>query len=430
MVKIDIISGFLGAGKTTFIKRLLSTNINKEKVVLIENEFGEISIDSDILSTEGIQIKELSQGCICCSLVGDFSKSLAEVIDKFNPERIIIEPSGVGKLSDVKKAIISAELGDNLNSIVCLVDAVKAKIYHKNFGEFFIDQIQNASTVILSRTDIASNEKISDAIKIVRELNENCVLVTTPIATLNDDELFKSYEGIKDDFIAELLEAHENHHDHECCCHEHENHHDHECCCHEHEEHHDHECCCHEHEEHHDHECCCHEHEEHHDHECCCHEHEEHHDHECCCHEHEEHHDHECCCHEHEEHHDHECCCHEHEEHHDHECCCHEHEDHHEHECCCHEHHHDAAEIFQSFGIETAEIYDIEKINILLNSLANTDECGLIVRAKGIVNTKEGWIEFNITPDELHVVESHPISMGKICVIGVGLKTDFLKSLL
>ena len=201
MLKIDIISGFLGAGKTTFIERLLKTNIKNEKVVLIENEFGEVSVDSDILKDTNIDIKELSQGCICCSLVGDFSKSLNEVIEKFNPDRIIIEPSGVGKLTDVKKAIIDAGLEEFINSMVCLVDVSKAKVYARNFGEFFIDQIENAHTVILSRCDVQTLEKKNKAIEVVRSHNEKCVIVATPINELSDTELLKAYEGFDVDLL-------------------------------------------------------------------------------------------------------------------------------------------------------------------------------------------------------------------------------------
>lgn len=274
MTKIDIISGFLGAGKTTFIKRLLKTNLNKEKVVLIENEFGEISIDGEFLAGEGIKIRELSQGCICCSLVGDFSKSLKSVIDEYNPERIIIEPSGVGKLSDVAKAVADCGLGDLLNSMVCIVDAKKAKLYLKNFGEFFKDQIENASTVVLSRTDIATDEQVKDAIEIVRSLNKNATLVVTPIDTLSDAALFSAYEGIKDDILSELLKEYHEHHHHdddedECSCEHHHHDDEDECSCeHNHHDDDEDECLC----EHHHHdddedECSCgHHHHHHHGH--------------------------------------------------------------------------------------------------------------------------------------------------------------------
>ena len=246
MLKIDIVSGFLGAGKTTYIKRLLSTELKNEKLVLIENEFGEISVDSMFLSESKIDIAELSQGCICCSLVGDFAKSLNEVIEKYNPDRIIVEPSGVGKLSDVIKAIEDAGLSENLNTYICIVDASKAKVYSKNFKEFFQDQIANAKTVVLSRCDILSSEKIETAINVVRSINSECKLVTTPLSELSNEEVLKIYEGNKDNLLEELL-AENHHHEH----HHHEHHHD-ECCCgeHHHHEHHHDECCCGEHHHH------------------------------------------------------------------------------------------------------------------------------------------------------------------------------------
>ncbi len=345
MVKIDIISGFLGAGKTTFIERLLKTSIKNEKVVLIENEFGEVSVDSDILADTNIDIKELSQGCICCSLVGDFSKSLAEVIEKFNPDRIIIEPSGVGKLTDVKKAIIDAGLEDGINSLICLVDVSKAKVYAKNFGEFFIDQIQNAYTVVLSRCDVASLEKKNVAIDIVRKNNPKCVIVTTPINELSDEELLKAYEGFDTNLLDEL--KHEMEHDH------HHHHHEEGCCCGGH------------------------------------HDHEEHHHH---------HHEEGCCCGGH----------HDHEEHH---------------------HHHHADEVFSSIGIETPKQYDLEALKHTLDVMAS-GEYGMVVRAKGIVSCTDGkWYTFNLTPNEVSVVESKSIPLGKICVIGYQINDEEIKEL-
>ena len=272
-MKIDIISGFLGAGKTTFIKRLLNTKLKNEKVVLIENEFGEVSVDSDFLSDTNIDIKELSQGCICCSLFGDFSKSLNEVVEKFHPDRIIIEPSGVGKLSDIIGAVNEANLENNINSLVCLVDVTKAKVYTKNFGEFFLDQIKTAHTIILSRTDVAKETKVAEALEIIREQNPNCILVTTPILELNDEELLKAYEGVKDTFIQDMIESMHHHHEHEeeCCGHHHHEHEE-ECCGHHHHEHEE-ECCGHHHE--HEEECCGHHHHEHEE-ECCGHHHHHH----------------------------------------------------------------------------------------------------------------------------------------------------------
>ena len=263
MLKIDIISGFLGAGKTTFIERLLKTNLKNEKVVLIENEYGEVSVDTDILKDTKIEIRELAQGCICCSLVGDFSKSLKTIIDTYNPDRILIEPSGVGKLSDIIKAVAATGLQENVNSLVCLVDAKKAKMYERNFGEFFVDQIEAAHTVILSRTDVAKEEVIEAAVEIVRRHNEKAVIVTTPINNLSDEDLIKAYEGVHEDLfegidLDHLHEDGEECDDPNCCCHHHHHDHDHDEEEHEHHHHHDHEedecCCCHDHDHDHDHE--------------------------------------------------------------------------------------------------------------------------------------------------------------------------------
>ena len=360
MLKIDIVSGFLGAGKTTFIKRLLETNIKNEKIVLIENEFGEISVDSMFLSDSKIDIAELSQGCICCSLVGDFSKSLNEVIGRYNPDRIIVEPSGVGKLSDVIKAIEDAGLSEHLNTYVCLVDATKAKVYSKNFKEFFADQIANAKTVILSRCDISSEEKINATIEVIRGLNHDCNLVTTSIAELSDEELLKVYEGEKSSLLEELLNE-EHHHVCKCGSHEHHHHHEHE------------ECGCDHHEHHH-----------HREHE------------ECGCDHHEHHH-----------HHEHK------------ECGC----GHHGH------HHHHADEVFNSVSIETAKVYCYEKLNELLHELTYSNNHGMVIRAKGIVKTTSGWKKFNITPEELLIEDNEPLSIGCVCVIGVELDKNVIKSL-
>lgn len=267
-MKIDIISGFLGAGKTTFIKRLLQTELKNEKVVLIENEFGEVSVDSDFLADTKIDIKELSQGCICCSLFGDFSKALNELVTKYNPDRIIIEPSGVGKLSDIIQAVADAKLEEHINSLVCLVDANKAKMYTKNFGEFFLDQIHTAHTVVLSRTDVAKEEKLVEALNIIREHNPDCLIVTTPISKLSDEELLKAYQGIEDDFIAEMLEDLEHHHHHhddeECECGHHHHHDDEECECGHHHHHDDEEYECGHYHHHDEEECECGHHHHHH----------------------------------------------------------------------------------------------------------------------------------------------------------------------
>ena len=375
MLKIDIVSGFLGAGKTTFIKRLLETNLKDEKIVLIENEFGEISVDSMFLSDSKIDIAEISQGCICCSLVGDFSKSLNEVIEKYSPDRIIVEPSGVGKLSDVIKAIEEAGLSEYLNTYICMVDATKAKLYSKNFKEFFADQIANAKTVILSRCDISSNEKINIAIEVIRNINPECNLVTTPISELSNDELLKVYEGVKTSLLEELLS--EEHH-HVCKCGHHEHHHEH-----------DEECSCGHHEHHH------HEHGE----ECSCGHHEHHH------HEHDE----ECGCGHHEHHH------HEHGE----ECGCGHH----------HNHHHHADEVFNSVSIETAKVYCFEKLKDVLHELAHTNNHGMVIRAKGIVKTTSGWKKFNITPEELLIEDNDALAIGCVCIIGVELDKTVISNL-
>ena len=307
MTKIDIISGFLGAGKTTFIKKLLQEAISGELVVLIENEFGEIGIDGGFLKDSGIEIREMNSGCICCSLVGDFGKSLSEVLTKHKPDRIIIEPSGVGKLSDVMKAVIdvSADMDVALNSAVTIVDAAKCKMYMKNFGEFFNNQIENAGTVVLSRTDITDTAKIQKDVEMIREKNPKAAIVTTPLAELGGSQLLEIIEKrdtMLDDLLEEVRESHHHHDDDECCCghdHDHEHHHHHddddECCCHDHDhEHHHHD---HDEDEEHEH------HHHDHDDECCCHDHDHEHHH----HDHDEDGDHE----HHHHHHDHddECCC-------------------------------------------------------------------------------------------------------------------------
>ena len=392
MLKIDIVSGFLGAGKTTFIERLLKTKLKDEKVVLIENEYGEVSVDTDILKDTKIEIRELSQGCICCSLVGDFSKSLKSIIDTYNPDRILIEPSGVGKLSDIIKAVAETGLQENVNSLVCLVDAKKAKMYERNFGEFFVDQIESAHTVILSRTDIAKEEVIETAVQIVRKHNDKAVVVTTPIHSLSDEDLIKAYEGVHEDLFEgidfdHLHEDGEECDDPNCCCHHH--HHDHDEEEHEHHHHHD-----------HDEECCCHDHDHHHEH-----------DEECCCHDHDHHHEH-----------DEECCCHDHDHHHDHdeECCCHDHD---------HHHHHHADEVFQSVGIETVKKYDINSLKETLDKMAN-GEYGIIVRSKGIIEGQDGaWYVFNLTPEEVSIEKSKAIPMGKIVVIGSKIDTELIHNL-
>lgn len=395
MTKIDIISGFLGAGKTTFIKKLLQEAISGEQVVLIENEFGEIGIDGGFLKDSGIEIREMNSGCICCSLVGDFGKSLAEVLTTYKPDRIIIEPSGVGKLSDVMKAVIdvSADMDVALNSAVTIVDAAKCKMYMKNFGEFFNNQIENAGTIVLSRTDITDPAKIQKDVEQIREKNPKAAVVTTPLGGLGGDQLLEIIEKrdtMLDDLMAEVREHH--HHDEECGCHDH--HHDHEG--HEHHHHHGEDCTCGCYE--HDHE----EHEHHHDHE----EHEHHHDEECGCHDH--HHDHEG----HEHHHDHGGDC---------TCGCHDHE---------HHHHHHADEVFTSWGMETIVPVTRDQLEDILKRLADTKEFGDVLRAKGMLPTENPgeWLYFDLVPQQYEIRQGRPDYTGKVCVIGASLKEEELNS--
>jgi len=406
MTKIDIISGFLGAGKTTFIKKLLQEAISGEQVVLIENEFGEIGIDGGFLKDSGIEIREMNSGCICCSLVGDFGKSLSEVLTKYKPDRIIIEPSGVGKLSDVMKAVIdvSADMDVALNSAVTIVDAAKCKMYMKNFGEFFNNQIENAGTVVLSRTDITDTAKIQKDVEMIREKNPKAAIVTTPLAELGGSQLLEIIEKrdtMLDDLLEEVRESHHHHYDDDdCCCghdHEHHHHHDHDD---------DDDCCCghdHDHEHHHDHD----EDEEH--------EHHYHHDHDddCCCgHDHEHHHDHD----EDEEH--------EHHHHHDHDddCCCghdHDHE---------HHHHHHADEVFTSWGMETIVPVTKDQLEDILKRLAETKEFGDVLRAKGMLPTENPgeWLYFDLVPEQYEIRDGKPDYTGKVCVIGASLKEEEL----
>ncbi len=440
MTKIDIISGFLGAGKTTLIKKLLKEALNGTKVVLIENEFGEIGIDGGFLKESGIEITEMNSGCICCSLVGDFETSLKEVMDTYAPERILIEPSGVGKLSDVMRAIQNiADTDDNmeLNSAVTVVDVSKAKVYIKNFGEFFINQIENAGTVILSRTDKADQKKIEEAVKLIRSHNEKATIITTPLDQITGKEILDTFEG-NSDLEAELLklvmeEAHEHHHHHHHGSHKEVNedgtvvyrsHHDDED-----EEEHEH--CCHHHhdEDEEEHEHCCHHHhdEDEEEHEHCCHHHhdEDEEEHEHCCH---HHHD------EDEEEHGH--CCHHHhdEDEEEHEHCCHHHdEDEEEHDhCCCHGHGHDHAahDVFTSWGMETPVKYTAEEITEMLEKLDEDSDYGIVLRSKGVVPATDGtWIEFDYVPGEADVRAGAADVTGKICVIGSGLDEDKLEQL-
>ena len=426
MTKIDIYSGFLGAGKTTLIKKMIQEAYAGQQLVLIENEFGEIGIDGGFLQDAGINITEMNSGCICCSLVGDFGKALEQVIQQYHPDRILIEPSGVGKLSDVIGAV-NKVTGDEvtLGYTVAVVDAGKVKVYSKNFGEFYNNQIETASTIILSRTDSIPQKKLDTAVELLREHNAAATIVTTPWGDLTGAQLLHAMEG-KATLAAELAklqEEHAHHHEHDehctCGCHDHEHEHHHE-----HHHHHDEEeCCCghHDHEHHHHHEdgeCCCgyneHEHHHHHDEEHCC---GHHHGDEGC---HEHHHGHveeEHCAHHHEHHHHHEdgeCCCghHDHEHHHEHH--------HHDHECSCgHDHHHHHAdEVFTSWGVETAKKFDKAQVELALQQL-DTGVYGMVLRAKGILMGTDGqWIHFDYVPEEYNVRTGSADITGKLCVIG------------
>ena len=355
MTKVDIISGFLGAGKTTLISKLLKEALNGEQVVLIENEFGEIGIDGGFLKDSGVEIREMNSGCICCSLVGDFGTSLKEVVDKYHPDRIIIEPSGVGKLSDVIKAVKDLHIENEikLNSASTVADASKCKVYMKNFGEFFNNQIEHAGTIILSRTQNISEEKLNKAIELIRQLNPNAHIITTPWDDIEGTQILGAMENVTNLELEMLAEAAEKAHA------EHEHHH--------------------------------------HDGECCGHDHDEH-----------EHH-----------HHDGECCGHDHH-HHDGECGCGHH----------HEGHHHADEVFTSWGTETPNKYDKATLDDILDTLANSDEFGRILRAKGMLPTQEGtWMYFDLVPGEYEIREGKPDFTGRICVIGAELKEDELKKL-
>ena len=400
MTKIDIFSGFLGAGKTTLIKKLIKEAYSGEKLVLIENEFGEIGIDGGFLKDAGIEITEMNSGCICCSLVGDFSKALAKVLAEYNPDRVLIEPSGVGKLSDVVKAVHSVEGAEfELGCRTTVVDAGKCKMYMKNFGEFFGDQIKTATSIVLSHTDTAKQFKIEEATALVRENNADATIIATPWDLLTGKEILDAMEH--NDTLADAIkELEEEHHDHE-------HHHDGECHCHDHD-----------HEHHHDGECHCHDHE-----------HEHHHDGECHCHDHEHehhHHDGECHCHDHD-----------HEHHHDGECHCHEHDHEHHHDehcgCGCHghdHHHHHADEVFESFGVETAKKFTPDEIRGVLEAFCDEHTCGMVLRAKGIVASAEGeWIHFDYVPGEPDVRRGSASTIGRLCVIGAGINKEKIKEL-
>ena len=376
MTKIDIISGFLGAGKTTLIKKLIEQAFKGEKLVLIENEFGEIGIDGGFLKDAGVQITEMNSGCICCSLVGDFGTALKQVITDYTPDRIIIEPSGVGKLSDVIKAVkdVSGDLDVELDSYTTVADVSKVKIYMKNFGEFFNNQIESANTIILSRTQTASQDKIEKAVAMIREKNDHATIITTPWDELDGAairEAMQNYKSLEETMMDEAKKGHDHDHDHgdECTC-------------------------------------GCHDHH-HHDHDD---EHEHHHDHDD---EHEHHHDHDD---DHEHHHDH-------DHHHDHgdECTC---------GCHDHHHHHHADEVFTSWGKETPHKYNEDKLREILDTLADTEKYGVILRAKGIVPGDAGeWLYFDLVPGEFEIRKGKADITGKLCVIGSKLKEDDLAQL-
>ena len=407
MTKIDIFSGFLGAGKTTLIKKLITEAYAGEKLVLIENEFGEIGIDGGFLAEAGVQINEMNSGCICCSLVGDFGKALSQVLTEYAPDRILIEPSGVGKLSDVIRAVQGAATeGAVLGGFTTVVDAGKCKMYMKNFGEFFNDQVENAGCIILSHTDTTSAAKIETAVTLLREHNPTAVIVTTPWNDLTGAQLLEAMERT-DTLEAELARLAEETHGHSE--HHHHDHHDHdeECECHHHHDH-DEECHCHDHDHEHHH----HHHED--GEECHCHDHDHEHHH----HHHED--GEECHCHDHEhEHH------HEHHHHHDGECCCgHHHED-------GHHHHHHADEVFVSCGTETTAAFDRASMTDKLNALTDEETYGVVLRAKGIVASTDGgsWIHFDYVPGEPDVRAGSPAVIGRLCIIGANLNIPALSEL-
>ena len=400
MTKIDIISGFLGAGKTTFIKKLLEEAIAGEQVVLIENEFGQIGIDGGFLKNSGIEICEMNSGCICCSLVGDFGKSLEEVLTKYQPDRVIIEPSGVGKLSDVMKAVrdVASTLDVVLNSAVTIVDASKCKMYMKNFGEFFNNQIENAGTVVLSRTDVVDAAKVQQDVELIREHNASASIVTTPCSQLSGAQLLEIIEKpdtMAEDLMREVEErrAHEAEHDHE---HHHHHHDDDEC-----------ECGCHDHDHEHHH----HHHDDDDECECGCHDHD---------HEHHHHHDDdddecECGCHDHDHEHHH----HDHDD--DCDCGCHDHDHHH--------HHHHADEVFTSWGMENVAPCKKEELEAFLQDLSKGDVYGQVLRAKGMIpsETEGEWYYFDLVPEEYEIRKGQPDYTGKVCVIGAKLDEEALK---
>ena len=383
MTKIDIFSGFLGAGKTTLIKKIIKESLANEKLVLIENEFGDIGIDGSFMQDAGIEVTEMNSGCICCSLVGDFGEALKKVLIQYNPDRILIEPSGVGKLSDVIKAVESIDSSDiALNSFTTVVDAKKCKMYMKNFGEFFNNQIENAGTIFLSHTNGLSEEKIGECIKLIREHNSDVIIVSTDWNLLSGEQVLLAME--REDTLDKDLEKLMKEDACPVCGHHNDHHHE----------------------------------DEHHHGHCDCHEH--HHDEHCDRHEREHQHDDHCDCHEH----------HHHEHHSDESCCGHHH--HHGEECCCghdHEHHHHADDVFTSWGIETARKYTNLEISNALAQLSDKDKFGTVLRAKGIVDGGNEWIHFDYVPDEIDVRLGSPSVIGRICVIGSDLKEENISKL-
>lgn len=384
MTKVDIISGFLGAGKTTFIKKLIEDVFPGERLVLIENEFGEIGIDGGFLKDAGVEITEMNSGCICCTLVGDFSKALQKVLVDYTPDRVIIEPSGVGKLSDVVKAIegVKDEADIEIDGRITVVDGKKAKIYLKNFGEFFNNQVEHASTIVISRTQMMTDEKVEECVHMLREKNAEATIISTSWEELGKDAVLHALQHGAE--IEGILEEHAHEHDD----HEHHHHHDDECGCghdHDHDHHHDHE----EHDHHHEHDENC---------TCGCHDHD-----------HEHHHDHD-----HEEH--------EHHHEHDENCTCGCHDHHHGHEG-----HHHADEVFTSWGKETAHKYTEEELDYLLKALSETDAYGTVLRSKGIIQMADGsWKQFDMVPEEYEVREGQADYTGRVCVIGTDLKEEDL----
>ena len=369
-IKVDIISGFLGAGKTTLIKQLFKAGFSGEKVVLIENEFGEIGIDGTFLKEAGIDIKEINSGCICCSLVGDFSKSMEEVINKFNPDRIIIEPSGVGKLSDIIKAVENLQLGLVLNIVATVVDGLKCKIYMKNFGEFFNNQVEDAKSIIISKVENLEDEKIIEVYNLLKNKNPHANIILANLPHTDEKKLLEVLE--KNALITEQMKENLE------------------------QEH-----CCHHHDEEHEH--CCHHHDE--DHEHCCHHHDE--EHECCCHHHDEEHEH--CCQDYDEEHEH--CCHHHDE---------------------KGHHHDADEIFVSYGFESVRAYSKEELTHILDALKDENVCGLVLRAKGILRASDNdnWYYFDYVSGDYQINEGKEDFIGRFVVIGSKLNKENIEKII